>query len=125
MNGAREFAQLFQTGQHGRLYLVSSSHGRGKTFHVYVLPEGVEAKPNHNCAPLNVDAVEVYGITGGQPGWTETYGWLHKGRWQDDFAKLVAERRAQIADREAKQERDRVAAEAARIARQRELLASY
>jgi 6-phosphofructokinase len=25
--------------------------------------------------------LEVYGIIGGQPGWTEYYGWLVKGNW--------------------------------------------
>lgn len=98
MQGAREYATLFQTGQHGRLYLVSSSHARGKTFRIFVLPEGEDAKPNgpHN-ALLNGDAVEVFGIVGGQPGWTETYGWLYAGRWQEDFAALVDARKAELA----------------------------
>ena len=100
MNGARRYASLFQTGQVGRLYLVSGSHARGRTFHIYVLPEGAEAKPNGaNNAPLNSGAVEVYGITGGQPGWTETYGWLHTGRWQEDFEALVEAREREIADK--------------------------
>lgn len=97
MNGAREFAEMFRTGQHDRLYLVSGHHARGKTFHIYVLPEGVAAESNGPCnGPVNSDAVEVYGIVGGQPGWTESYGWLHKGRWQADFAELVAKRQAEI-----------------------------
>lgn len=97
MHGARDYAGLFQTGQIDRLYLVSGSHARGRTFHIYVLPEGAAAKPNGSCnGPLNLDAVEVYGVIGGQPGWTESYGWLHKGRWQADFAELVAKRQAEI-----------------------------
>lgn len=97
MNGARQYADMFKTGQIDRLYIVSGSHARGKTFHIYVLPEGAAAKPNGSSnGPLNSDAVEVYGVIGGQPGWTESYGWLHKGRWQDDFAKLVAARKAEI-----------------------------
>jgi hypothetical protein len=35
-------------------------------------------------------------MTGGQRGWTETYGWLHEGKWQDDFEALVSDRRAEI-----------------------------
>jgi hypothetical protein len=126
MQGAREYASLFQTGQHGRLYLVSSSHARGKTFRIFVLPEGEEAKPNgpHN-APLNRDAVEVFGIVGGQPGWTEIYGWLHAGRWQEDFAALVEARKAEVAaaaqGNETEQQR-RAQAEAERV---RALLATY
>jgi len=95
MQGAHEYATLFSTSQHGRLYLVSGSHGRGKTFRIFVLPEGEAAIPNGSInAPLNRNAVEVYGIVGGQPGWTESYGWLHEGKWQDDFYDLVERRRA-------------------------------
>jgi hypothetical protein len=90
MVGARQYAELFETGQYGKLYIVSGSHARGKTFHIFVLPEGEQAIPNgSNNPPLNKDAVEVYGVTEGQPGWTEKYGWLHHGKWEDDFAELV------------------------------------
>lgn len=90
MNGAREYSRLFKTGQCGRFYIVSGSHARGKTFHIYVLPEGETAIPNgqHN-GPLNKDTVEVYGITGGQPGWTEAYGWLKEGPWIEEFNDLL------------------------------------
>jgi len=90
MKGATEYAYLFKTGQYGRLYLVSGSHARGKTFRIQVLPEGEVARGNgsgNNC--LNKDAVEVYGVVSGQPGWTEVYGWLHQGKWVNDFEKMV------------------------------------
>lgn len=90
MKGARRYANLFKTGQYGKLYLTSGSHARGRTFTIQVLPEGVKAKPNgsnNNC--INSDAVEVYGMVSGQRGWTETYGWLHDGKWQADFCSLV------------------------------------
>ena len=94
MKGAREYANLFETGQVGRLYLVSGEHARGKTFHIQVLPEGEQAIPNGcNNLCLNTDAIEVYGIIGGQTGWTETYGWLHKGKWQEDFLTLVVKKK--------------------------------
>ncbi len=86
MTGAREYAELFkETGLYGKLYCVVGSHARGKTFNVHVLPEG---KTN-----LNRDAVEVYGIKSGDPGWTEIYGWLHKGPWVADFEAIVQEKR--------------------------------
>lgn len=126
MNGAREFAELFPTGQYGRLYLVSGSHARGKTFHIYVLPADVTAIPNgsqNRC--LNKDAVEVYGITGGQPGWTESYGWLYGGKWQSDFAALVADKKAEIV----KLEEARAAARQLKIQQEEQrklsLLATY
>jgi len=90
MFGAREFAKLFKTGQYGRFYIVSGNHARGRTFRIQILPEGESAIPNgENNLCLNKNAVEVYGITGGHPGWSETYGWLHKGPWQEDFHKLA------------------------------------
>lgn len=126
MNGARQFAEYFETGQYGRFYIVSGCHARGKTFHIFILPEGVEARgngPNNAC--LNTDAVEVYGIIGGQPGWTESYGWLHRGKWEDDFAALVADI---IADR-FREENHRIALQRTRDADSKErteaLLAKY
>lgn len=86
MRGANEYASLFSTGFYGQLYIISGSHARGKTFHIYVVPKGTE----------NFDsrlAVEVYGIISGQPGWTETYGWLRKGKWVEDFEEMAKKRK--------------------------------
>lgn len=108
MNGAREYSMIFSTGQRGRLYFVSASHARGKTFRIFVLPEDEAAIPNGNSnAPLNVDGVEVYGVVSGNPGWSESYGWLHLGPWQDDFGAMV---RAKLAEIVESQIADRVAA---------------
>ena len=90
MKGAREYAQLFETGQDGRFYIVSGKHARGLTFRIQILPEGKEAIPNgHGNLCINNDAVLVYGVISGQPGWTESYGWLYRGPWEKDFMKLV------------------------------------
>lgn len=102
MRGAREYANMFKTGQYGRLYIVSGSHARGKTFHIFVLPKGETGIPNGtNNAPLNKDAVEVYGIINGQPGWTENYGWIHEGKWIDDFSNICAVRKRELENIEA------------------------
>ena len=95
MKGARKYAQLFETGQYGKFYLVSGNHARGLTFHIQILPEGKEALPNgSNNLCRNNDAVEVYGVIGGNPGWTEYYGWKHRGPWMQDFGNLVKEAEA-------------------------------
>lgn len=97
MRGAREFSKLFKTGQYGRLYIVSSSHARGNTFRIQVLPKKEKAVLNgtgNEC--LNDNAVLVYGVVSGNLGWTEEYGWLHKGKWQEDFYKLVGKRKDEI-----------------------------
>lgn len=36
--GARQYAPMFSSGQHGRLSLVRGEHARGKAFHIWVLP---------------------------------------------------------------------------------------
>ena len=97
MQGADRYASLFNGPlQFGCFYVVPGSHARGKTFELYVLPVGEEAIPNGPNAPLNASAVEVFGITGGNPGWTETYGWKRKGPWVDDFEKLCRSRELEI-----------------------------
>jgi len=94
MKGARGYAEYFNTGQYGRLYIVSGSHARGKTFRIQVLPEGEVAKGNgENNLCLNKDAVLVYGVIGDQPGWTEYYGWLYKGKWIQDFEKELEKKK--------------------------------
>ncbi len=103
MNGAREFSGLGIDGVHGRLYISTGDHARGKTLHVYVLPKDVELQENKK--PELNNAVEVYGILGGQPGWTEFYGWKAQGKWVDDFNVIVSQARA--AKEAAKQKRER------------------
>lgn len=126
MQGAREFAGLFSTGQHGRLYFVSGRHARGRTFRIFVLPVGADAVSNGpNNGPLNKNAVEVYGIVSGQPGWTESYGWLHRGRWQEDFNKILEERKAEILAESEEKERIIFENEAATKKRIIDLLAAY
>ena len=90
MVGANEYAGLFKTGQYDKLYIESGHHARGKTFHIYVV-EGNKK-------------VEVYGITGGHPGWTETYGWLHEGAWQNDFETLLQTRKLEVEVNEKKKQ---------------------
>src|SRR5262245_13947736 len=105
MQGADEYCRLFkETKQYNCLYVVPGSHARGDTFHLYVLPLGEAAKPNGPNAPLNPEAVEVYGIVSGNPGWTETYGWLHKGLWQQDFEKLVRSKELELEDKQRREQ---------------------
>lgn len=101
MRGAEEFAKLFETGQYGRLYLVSGNTARGAGFRVFVLPAGERALPNGPCAaPLNRDAVEVHEIDA-KPSAPVRSGWrggMNLGNWQQDFAALVEARCAAAAD---------------------------
>lgn len=97
MKGAKKYANLFKTGQYEQLYITNSSHARGDTFRIQVLPENEKAKSNGSANQcLNSNAVEVYGVISGNPGWTEEYGWLHKGKWQEDFEKLVRSKEMEI-----------------------------
>ncbi len=98
MTGAAEYCKYFKkTEQFGKLFIDPSYHARGRTIHVWVLPS--EEKITGSIH-VNKGAVEVYGITGGQPGWTETYGWLHEGPWQEDFQKLVNSKKLELEAKE-------------------------
>lgn len=121
MNGAREFARLFRTGQYGRLFINSGSHARGSTFHIWVLPEGVTVEGQFP----GKEAVEVYGVVGGNPGWTECYGWLHNGKWQDDFRRLVEQRRAELEQQTNQSEIQKALAEQAEQDRIKSILSNY
>ena len=110
MNGAREYASLFSSGRYGNLRTESGSHARGKYFHIYIIDESGKE-------------VEVYGILGGHPGWTEYYGWIHKGKWCEDFYKLVEEKKKVLATRKEIQEKEaKLKAEAEKEKTQRILL---
>lgn len=90
MIGARRYARLFKTGQYGCFYIVSGTHARGSTFRIQLLPAGDKAFQNgsqNDC--LNTNSVLVYGVVSGNPGWTETYGWIKEGPWVKDFESLV------------------------------------
>jgi hypothetical protein len=125
MTGTK-YAPYFKTGQYGRLYIVSGSHARGRTFRIYVLPEGEEAKGNgENNPPLNPNAVEVYGIVGGQPGWTESYGWLHEGKWQEDLNALYEQKVREEHEAALQKDEAERGRQEDRKKREAELLASY
>jgi uncharacterized protein (DUF1015 family) len=126
MKGASEYAMLFSTGQYGKLYITSGHHARGTTFRIQILPEGEEAKYNgsvNTC--LNSNAVEVYGIISGNAGWTEEYGWIHKGKWQEDFEKLVLFRKEEIKIKQEKEKFSIMQRRALEKERKSDLLKKY
>jgi len=99
MKGANEYCNLFRKEQFGKLYLYPSSHARGPTFSIWMLPSGEKPK-DHDGGPWCVkDSVEVYGMISGQRGWTESYGWIHRGPWVDDFAAIVSARKIEIEEK--------------------------
>ena len=126
MIGANWYAQLFKTGQYGRFYIVSGEHARGKTIHIQILPENEIAESGgENNLCLNKDAVEVYGIISGQPGWTEIYGWLYEGKWQEDFEKLVLKRKSRLNVKKLKEETIRKTIDIEREEKKKKLLSTY
>ena len=122
MKGAKPYTDLFRTGQHGKLFFVSGEHARGKTFSIWILPSSVPVKG----MPWTVkDAIEVYGAVSGQLGWTETYGWIHKGRWCEDVHALVEARQKEIAEAQAEREKVQAEKDSATAERKASLLAAY
>jgi hypothetical protein len=101
MNGAEDFYNIFQeayyrnlgdfkeleleygwyggnskTYIYGNIIFITSSHARGKCFHIFLIEN-----PNQSNEEIKSNAFEVYGVISGNPGWTEQYGWIHKGSW--------------------------------------------
>lgn len=126
MEGCEEFCRYIPTGQYGRLYCVNSSHGRGKTFEIVLLPPGEAPLLNGSSnPPLNRNGVTVFGVISGNPGWDETYGWLHEGPWQQEIQRVYdyfVELERKMNEEREKEDR-RKAEELKR--RQAETLASY
>jgi hypothetical protein len=60
----------------GNVIYVTSSHARGKCFQIYLVDD-----IDKTDEELKQNAFEVYGVIGGNPGWTEEYGWIHNGTW--------------------------------------------
>ena len=127
MNGAREYCKLFRKAQQiGRLYMIPSHHARGKTFRIYVLPEGEKVIENGGInPPCNVDAVEVYGVIGGQRGWSESYGWLHRGPWQADFFSMCDTLRAEALKKNKEHTEALVDRKKAQEDKEQDLLSTY
>lgn len=57
------------------------------------------------------DLFKVYGIIGGNPGWTETYGWLHKGTWVTPILQYFRNIEREIVEHDEKIEQKRRAKE--------------
>lgn len=115
MKGAREYVQYLESGIFGRLQIIVGGHARGRTLHIYVLPE-----------PGSLEAsVEVYGVVKGQPGWDEEYGWLVDGPWVADFGKLVAGGKAREAEIEAAKQAAASAAFNAAFEARQKVLSGY
>mgnify|MGYP001601647952 FL=1 len=114
MNGARELGKLFGQGEFrsGKLLIVSGKHARGRYFHIYTVGD-------------DGSKTEVYGILGGQPGWTEYYGWLHKGKWQDDFFEVCKRQQQAVEKHRAELMAEKEARRRAEEEKVRNALAAY
>ena len=127
MNSAYEYCEVFKKAEQiGRLYVLPSGHARGSTFHIYVLPEGLKlTDDNFFKMNLDNDIVEVYGIISGEPGWTETYGWIHEGKWQTDFEEIYQKRLKELEEEKAKLKALKKSKEAENEKRIKSLLDTY
>ena len=115
MDGARQYGPYFHDKERiGKLIIRTGVHARGCTFHIFVLPDS---------GANQQDGTEVYGVVSGNPGWTETYGWLHNGPWQADFQAEYESRLARRAQEQMEREALRTAKEQAE--RQQKILAAY
>ena len=76
VSGYSEYAYQFEN-----IVFLLHEHARGKTFSIWIYEEP------EITDYINEEHLEVYGITGGNAGWTETYGWTKTGIWIDYIEK--------------------------------------
>lgn len=76
VSGYSEYAYQFEN-----IVFLLHDHARGKTFKIWIYE-----KPEITDY-INEEHLEVYGITGGDAGWTETYGWTKTGSWIEYIEK--------------------------------------
>ncbi len=124
MEGANEYYDLFdgKTEQIGRLLFQAHTHSRGKCFEIFLLPEGVALSGAHSGTE---GVVEIYGMTSGQRGWTETYGWKHKGPWIDDVNSVMEEKKQKKMERLENFDRSQSNRKKAEAEKTKALLSSY
>lgn len=75
-----------------------SEHARGKTFSIWIY------ETDYIIDALKDNHIEVYGMTGGQRGWTETYGWTKDGLWKPYIERYFSDLHKIIEKREQEQE---------------------
>lgn len=109
MRGAREYVVFLLEGQYDRLYIETDSHARGYTLNIYVLPKDTVVTNINELRKIKYteSVVKVYGIVSGDYGWTESYGWLHKGPWEKSFYNLVENKKREIAEEKERKEREK------------------
>ncbi len=72
-----------------------SDHARGKCFRIYLVENTSDLTDKEIVSKDN--CFEVYGILGGQNGWTEYYGWKHKGKWVKPITNYLNKLKEEIA----------------------------
>ena len=104
MQGAREYAELFGgSGQYGKFYIETGSHARGRTFRIWILKSARTLTSTEDVHISKVEGVEVYGVVSGNPGWTEAYGWKHRGAWIKDFNEIVRKKKTEALQKKEKE----------------------
>lgn len=116
-----KYARLFKTGQYDRLYILSLNYGYiHKGLDIYVLPKDRIAIIDFiNKPPINENIVKVYGVVDNK------HDWLHKGKWCEDFNKLVEQKQQEHSEKTKERERmfkTKIEAEQKKI---KKLLAAY
>lgn len=124
MKGAGIFSDIFKTGihRHKKLYIEFGRHARGYTLEIWILDKSNAEFTSIHCYE---GAVKVYGVVSGNPGWTESYGWLHDGPWVADFQRLVARLRRDRRKRDLQTAKEIAAKESLKKKTAEEILANY
>ena len=78
----------------GNIIYGLSNHARGKCFHIYLAENTYDLTDKEIVSRDN--CLEVYGVLGGQNGWTEYYGWKHTGNWVEPITDYLNSLKSKI-----------------------------
>ena len=129
MNGAREYYKIISVANrlkigylrrlnrddawgmgsecyiNGNIIYALSDHARGKCFRIFLV-ENTHGLTDKELVDSS-NRFEIYGVLGGQNGWTEYYGWKHKGNWVELITDYLNSLKSKIDSHHKKAEEDK------------------
>lgn len=105
MNQHKEYLDLLDKGQKGRLYFFEHRIYGGYSrelnpLYIFVIPDGEEVRLRLNEFPTSPDYVLVYGELPRIKGKAGGFGWLHDGPWKADVENLLAIKKLEKQEKE-------------------------
>jgi len=107
MKGAKEYVDIIYPNQYGQLYIEfdRTTYENKIIMNIYVVPHGLDTKKFNLFDNCKQQTVKVYGLTSLSKN---CCGWLHYGKWVEDFKTLVSQARYAFTIMKEKEKRQKV-----------------